>query len=34
MVEFIWIFPTDTWQEVRYIFADERLNQAQGQPDA
>ena len=34
LVEFIWIFPTDTWQEVRYIFANERLNQAQGQPDA
>ncbi len=21
IVEFIWIFPTDTWQEVRYTFA-------------
>ena len=29
IVEFIWIFPTDTWQEVRYIFANEKLNKAQ-----
>jgi quercetin dioxygenase-like cupin family protein len=29
LVEFIWIFPTDRWQEVRYIFANERFNQAQ-----
>ena len=29
VVEFIWIFPTDTWQEVRYIFANETLNKAQ-----
>ena len=28
-VEFIWIFPTDTWQEVRYFFANEKLNKAQ-----
>ena len=28
LVEFIWIFPTDTWQEVRYIFANETLNKA------
>ena len=28
MVEFIWIFPTDTWQEVRYIFANDALNKA------
>ncbi len=28
VVEFIWIFPTDTWQEVRYIFANEKLNKA------
>ena len=34
VVEFIWIFPTDTWQEVRYTFANERLNQAQDQSDA
>ena len=27
--EFIWIFPTDTWQEVRYIFANETLNKEQ-----
>ena len=29
MVEFIWIFPTDTWQEVRYIFDNETLNRPQ-----
>ena len=29
IVEFVWIFPTDTWQEVRYIFANENLNKAQ-----
>ena len=29
VVEFIWIFPTDTWQEVRYIFANKKLNKAQ-----
>ena len=34
VVEFIWIFPTNTWQEVRYIFANERFNQAQDQSDA
>ena len=28
IVEFIWIFPTDTWQEVSYIFANETLNKA------
>ena len=33
IVEFIWIFPTDTWQEVRYIFANENLNKAQGEGD-
>ena len=33
IVEFIWIFPTDTWQEVRYIFAKEELNKAQGEAD-
>jgi len=26
IVEFIWIFPTDTWQEVQYMFADDRFN--------
>ena len=34
MVEFIWIFPTNTWQEVRYIFANEKLNKAQGLADS
>ena len=29
IVEFIWIFPTDTWQEVRYIFANKDFNKAQ-----
>tara|TARA_B100001564_G_scaffold205593_1_gene172987 strand:+ start:223 stop:639 length:417 start_codon:yes stop_codon:yes gene_type:complete len=29
IVEFIWIFPTDTWQEVRYNFANQMLNKAQ-----
>lgn len=29
IVEFIWIFPTDTWQEVRYVFAKETLNHSQ-----
>ena len=33
IVEFIWIFPTDTWQEVRYIFANEKLNKAQDKAD-
>ena len=33
MVEFIWIFSTDTWQEVRYIFANEKLNKAQDKAD-
>ena len=33
VVEFIWIFPTDTWQEVRYIFANEKLNKAQIKAD-
>ena len=28
LVEFIWIFPTDTWQEVQYIFADNQFNRA------
>ena len=28
MFEFIWIFPTDTWQEVQYIFADNQFNRA------
>ena len=27
--EFIWIFPTDTWQEVQYIFANKTFNKAQ-----
>ncbi len=31
VVEFIWIFPTDTWQEVRYIFANRNLNKAQNE---
>ena len=31
LVEFIWIFPTDTWQEVRYIFANETLNKTRGE---
>jgi oxalate decarboxylase/phosphoglucose isomerase-like protein (cupin superfamily) len=26
-IEFIWIFPTDSWQEVRYVFANADLNQ-------
>ena len=30
LVEFIWIFPTDTWQEVSYIFFDEMFNKEQG----
>ena len=34
MVEFIWIFPTDTWQEVRYVFANEKLNKAQAEPNS
>ena len=29
IVEFIWIFPTDTWQEVRYIFLNEMFNKEQ-----
>ncbi len=29
VVEFIWIFPTDTWQEVRYIFFNEMFNKEQ-----
>ena len=29
IVEFIWIFPTDTWQEVRYIFFNEMFNKEQ-----
>ena len=33
LVEFIWIFPTDTWQEVRYIFADDALNRSQDKYD-
>jgi len=33
VVEFIWIFPTDTWQEVCYIFANEKLNKAQDRAD-
>ena len=33
MVEFIWIFPTDTWQEVCYVFANEKLNKAQDRAD-
>ena len=28
-IEFIWIFPTDSWQDVRYIFANPDLNQPQ-----
>ena len=30
LVEFIWIFPTDTWQEVSYIFFNEMFNKEQG----
>ena len=26
IVEFVWVFPTDTWQDVCYIFATETLN--------
>ena len=33
VVEFIWIFPTDTWQEVCYVFANEKLNKAQDRAD-
>ena len=29
LVEFIWIFPTDTWQEVSYIFFNEIFNKEQ-----
>ena len=29
LVEFIWIFPTDTWQEVSYIFFNEMFNKEQ-----
>ena len=29
VVEFVWIFPTDTWQEVRYIFANAKLSKPQ-----
>ena len=29
VVEFIWIFPTDTWQEVSYIFFNEIFNKEQ-----
>ena len=28
-IEFIWIFPTESWQEVRYVFANADLNQPQ-----
>ena len=28
ILEFIWIFPTDSWQEIEYIFADDALNGA------
>ena len=31
VVEFIWIFPTDTWHAVRYIFLNEMFNK---KPDA
>ena len=34
IVEFIWIFPTDTWQEVQYMFADDRFNHADAPCDA
>ena len=34
LVEFIWIFPTDTWQEVQYMFADDRFNHADAPCDA
>jgi quercetin dioxygenase-like cupin family protein len=27
IIEFIWIFPTDSWQEVHYVFANGDLNQ-------
>ena len=33
VVEFVWIFPTDTWQEVRYIFANETLNKTHDKSD-
>jgi oxalate decarboxylase/phosphoglucose isomerase-like protein (cupin superfamily) len=26
-LEFVWIFPTDRWQDVKYVFADETFNQ-------
>ena len=29
LVEFIWIFPTDRWQEVNYIFFNEMFNKEQ-----
>ena len=28
-IEFIWIFPTDSWQEVHYVFVNSALNQTQ-----
>ena len=34
LVEFIWIFPTDTWQEVQYMFADDRFNHVDAPCDA
>ena len=34
LVEFIWIFPTDTWQEVQYIFANDRFNRSDALSDA
>ena len=28
-IEFIWIFPTESWQEVRYVFTNPDLNKPQ-----
>ena len=33
VVEFVWIFPTDAWQEVRYIFANKTLNKTHDNSD-
>ena len=33
VVEFVWIFPTNTWQEVQYIFADNEFNQVEAPYD-